>query len=120
MATRKLLQLTSVLRLDLADTDRTVARPRAVPAGRWLPGRTLWGPGCPPSVPSPQPSTCPRRCRAPSEPIEADLAARLAEARAALGEEEFGREWELGRTLPVGSVRAKIDALAAHQPPPGG
>ena len=55
-----------------------------------------------------------------SEPIEADLAARLAEARAALGEEEFGREWELGRTLPVGSVRAKIDALAAHQPPPGG
>ena len=55
-----------------------------------------------------------------NEPIEADLAARLAEARAALGEEEFGREWELGRTLPVASARAKVEALAAHQPPPGG
>jgi hypothetical protein len=46
------------------------------------------------------------------DPIEADLAARLAEARAALGEDGFSREWTLGRTLPVSSVRAK---LGVHQ-----
>jgi predicted ATPase/DNA-binding SARP family transcriptional activator len=51
-------------------------------------------------------------------PIEADFAARLAEARADLGEQQFGREWELGRTLPVGSVRARVDALAAGSNPP--
>jgi predicted ATPase/DNA-binding SARP family transcriptional activator len=46
------------------------------------------------------------------EPIEADLAARLAEARAALGEEDFQRQWRLGRTLPVATVRAHVEALA--------
>jgi hypothetical protein len=53
------------------------------------------------------------------EPIEADLAARLAEARAALGEGDFKREWELGHTLPVGSVRAKLEALATQHALPG-
>jgi predicted ATPase len=53
------------------------------------------------------------------EPIEADLAARLAEARAALGEDGFRREWLLGRTLPVLSVRAQVEALAAHPLPVG-
>jgi predicted ATPase/DNA-binding SARP family transcriptional activator len=48
------------------------------------------------------------------EPIEADLAARLADARAALDEDGFRREWRLGRTLPVASVRAQIEALAAQ------
>ena len=48
------------------------------------------------------------------EPIEADLAARLAEARTALGEDGFQREWELGSTLPPASVRSKVDALAAQ------
>jgi hypothetical protein len=47
------------------------------------------------------------------EPIEADLAARLAEARAALGEDGFRREWLLGRSLPVPSVRAQVEALLA-------
>jgi hypothetical protein len=49
------------------------------------------------------------------EPIEADLAARLAEARTALDEDGFRREWRLGRTLPVAAVRAQIEALAAQQ-----
>jgi hypothetical protein len=53
------------------------------------------------------------------EPIEADFAARLAEARAALGEDGFRREWLLGRTLPVPSVRAQVEALAAHPLPVG-
>lgn len=53
------------------------------------------------------------------ELIEADLAARLNEARAALGEDGFGREWELGQTLPVVSVRQKVEALAAEPAPPG-
>ena len=47
-------------------------------------------------------------------PIEADLASRLAEARTALGEDGFQREWELGCTLPAASVRSKVDALAAQ------
>ena len=49
-----------------------------------------------------------------NEPIEADLAARLAEARTALGEDGFQREWELGCTLPAASVRSRVDALAAQ------
>ena len=53
------------------------------------------------------------------EPIEADLAARLAEARTALGEARFHREWELGGMLPTASVRSKVDALAAQPTPPG-
>jgi len=53
------------------------------------------------------------------EPIEADFAARLAEARAALGEEGFRREWRLGGKLPVASVRAKLVALAAQPVLPG-
>ncbi len=53
------------------------------------------------------------------EPIEVDLAARLSEARAAVGEDEFAREWELGRTLPVASVRAKIEAVIAQWALPG-
>ena len=53
------------------------------------------------------------------EPIEADLAARLAQARTALGEDRFQREWELGRTLPATSVRSKVDALAAQPAAPG-
>jgi hypothetical protein len=52
------------------------------------------------------------------EPIEADFAARLAEAKAALGADGFRREWLLGRTLPVSSVRAKVGSLAAR--PTGG
>lgn len=48
------------------------------------------------------------------EPIEADLAARLAEARSALGEDGFRREWRLGRTLPMASIRDKIVGLAAR------
>jgi predicted ATPase/DNA-binding SARP family transcriptional activator len=47
------------------------------------------------------------------EPIEADLVARLAEARSALGEDDFRREWQLGRTLPVSTVRAQVEALTA-------
>ena len=48
------------------------------------------------------------------EPIEADLAARLAEAKAAIEAADFRREWLLGRSLPVASVRAQVEALAAH------
>ena len=35
------------------------------------------------------------------EPIEADFAARLGEARSAIGEDGFRREWQLGRSLPA-------------------
>ena len=45
------------------------------------------------------------------EPIEADFAARLGEARSAIGEDGFRREWLLGRSLPVASVRTQIEAL---------
>ena len=45
------------------------------------------------------------------EPIEADFAARLGEARSAIGEDGFRREWLLGRRLPVASVRAQVEAL---------
>ena len=48
------------------------------------------------------------------EPIELDLSARLAEARAALGEDGFHREWRLGRTLPVASVRGQVEALMSE------
>ena len=51
------------------------------------------------------------------EPIEADFAARLGEARAAIGEDAFRREWLLGRTLPVASVRAHVEALVAQPVP---
>ena len=51
------------------------------------------------------------------EPIEADFAARLGEARAAIGEDGFHREWLLGCSLPVASVRAHVEALVAHPVP---
>ena len=46
------------------------------------------------------------------DPIEADFAARLEEARTALGE-RAAREWTLGRTLPVASTRKAVDDLVA-------
>lgn len=46
------------------------------------------------------------------EPIEADFATRLAEARGSLGEEQARRDWMLGSTLPPASTRSKIEALA--------
>lgn len=45
------------------------------------------------------------------EPIEGDFAARLAQAREALGEAAFSREWLLGRTLPTASVRTQVERL---------
>ena len=45
------------------------------------------------------------------EPIENDLADRLAQAKAALEDGAFDREWLLGRTLPVASVRKDVDRL---------
>ena len=51
------------------------------------------------------------------EPIEADFAARLGEAKAAIGQDGFSREWLLGRTLPVASVRSHVEALVAHRVP---
>ena len=45
------------------------------------------------------------------EPIEADFAARLSEARSAIGEDGFRREWQVGRCLPADSVRAQVEAL---------
>ncbi|MEZ5093230.1 BTAD domain-containing putative transcriptional regulator [Nocardioides sp.] len=47
------------------------------------------------------------------EPLETDLAARLAQARAAVGE-HAAREWTLGATLPLRSTRDGIDALVAR------
>jgi hypothetical protein len=47
------------------------------------------------------------------DPIEADLAARLAEARSALGE-AASREWTLGSTLPVASTRTRVDELVSQ------
>ena len=46
------------------------------------------------------------------DPIEADFASRLAQARAALGD-AAGREWTLGATLPVASTRTRVDELVA-------
>jgi hypothetical protein len=45
------------------------------------------------------------------EPIEADFAARLSEARSAIGEDGFRREWQVGRCLPADSVRTQVEAL---------
>jgi predicted ATPase/DNA-binding SARP family transcriptional activator len=45
------------------------------------------------------------------EPIEGDFAARLAQAREALGEAAYSREWLLGRTLPTASVRSQVEQL---------
>ena len=45
------------------------------------------------------------------EPIEADFASRLGEARSAVGEDGHRREWLLGRSLPVEHVRAQVEAL---------
>ena len=50
------------------------------------------------------------------DPIEADLARRLTEAKDALGEEQARRDWMLGSTLPPGSTRARIETLAARSP----
>ncbi len=46
------------------------------------------------------------------DPIEADLVARLSQARAALGA-DASREWTLGSTLPVASTRTRVDELVA-------
>ena len=51
------------------------------------------------------------------EPIEADFAARLGEARSAIGEDGFRREWQLGRSLPAESVRAQVETLLTPQVP---
>ena len=45
------------------------------------------------------------------DPIEGDFAARLAQAREALGETGFSRDWLLGRTLPPASIRAQVEQL---------
>ena len=61
----------------------------------------------------------PEAARAEATRILAERAARLAQARTALGEDGFQREWELGSTLPAASVRSKVDALAAQPATPG-
>jgi hypothetical protein len=48
------------------------------------------------------------------DPIEADLAARLGEARTALGEKEARRAWTMGRTLPAASIRARVEDLVTR------
>ncbi len=47
------------------------------------------------------------------DPIEADLASRLSEARTALGESKAQGEWTLGRHLPTASTRSRIDEVVA-------
>ena len=47
-------------------------------------------------------------------PFEQDLAAGLGEARGALGEEAFRREWLLGVSLPTPTIRAQLAALLAE------
>lgn len=59
------------------------------------------------------------------DPLEADLVARLSEARSALGEQGAQGEWTLGRTLPTASIRTRVDEIVAsvlseHQPAPAG
>ena len=56
------------------------------------------------------------------EPIEADFASRLGEARSAIGEDGHRREWLLGRSLPVEHVRTQVEALlvpSVSLAPPG-
>ncbi|GAA1941488.1 AfsR/SARP family transcriptional regulator [Nocardioides marmoribigeumensis] len=48
------------------------------------------------------------------DPIEADLAARLGQARDSLGADRAAREWTLGRTLPLASTRAAVDGLVSQ------
>jgi hypothetical protein len=50
------------------------------------------------------------------DPPEQDLAAGLAEARAALGAQAAGRAWLLGQTMPLAAVRALLSTLLAEVP----
>lgn len=47
------------------------------------------------------------------DPIEADLAARLAQARESLGD-QASREWTLGSSLPPATTRARVDDMVAR------